>query len=540
MPCDSYSNTHVSDIFVETLDAIEHAINENTCDAYILCGDFNTSFHRDNAQTRFLSDFISRNNIKLSWDSPISSCGYTYTNYSLNHMSCIDHFIVTDNIFTVMKHCQVHYDPVNPSNHNVISMSFLCNVNNVIPRNVSPSVSGNRCAWHRANDDNIDMYKCKLDLLLSDINIPNDVILCSDVLCDNSAHKASIDNFCRDILKCCLESGTDSIPLRKLSNRSVPGWKECVKPDRDRSLFWHWIWLECGKPNSGYTYDIMKRTRSQYHYAVRCAKRQEFEIQKQKLAENANDSTDMWKELKKINPICRNIPTTVDNACCPNDIAELFVSKYENLFNSVPTNDTELEEISQIVKSGLSESNCAPVNISPDIICKCIAKLKAGKSDGNQCFDSDHLLNGTAKLFNLLSLLFNVMILSHGHTANDLLYSTIVSIPKNLRASLCTSDNYRGIALCCSLCKVLDLAILDQYGKYLYTSDLQFGFKAGHSTTLCTAMYIETVDYYLRKKSDVFSCLLDASKAFDKVHYDKLFKLLLLFVCYLIVIRVRK
>ncbi len=58
MPCDSYSNTHVSDIFVETLDAIEHAINENTCDAYILCGDFNTSFHRDNAQTRFLSDFI--------------------------------------------------------------------------------------------------------------------------------------------------------------------------------------------------------------------------------------------------------------------------------------------------------------------------------------------------------------------------------------------------------------------------------------------------------------------------------------------------
>jgi hypothetical protein len=123
-------------------------------------------------------------------------------------------------------------------------------------------------------------------------------------------------------------------------------------------------------------------------------------------------------------------------------------------------------------------------------------------------------------------MLFNCMI-SHGHTANDLLYSTIVSIPKNLRSSLCSSDNYRGIALCCSICKLLDLVVLDRFGKYLYTSDLQFGFKSGHSTTLCTAIYIETIDYYLRRNSDVFSCLLDASKAFDKVHYGKLFKLLI-------------
>jgi len=117
--------------------------------------------------------------------------------------------------------------------------------------------------------------------------------------------------------------------------------------------------------------------------------------------------------------------------------------------------------------------------------------------------------------------------LVHGHSANDLLYSTIVSIPKNLRASLCSSDNYRGIALCCSLCKVLDMVIIDQFHEHLYTSELQFGFKSGHSTTLCTAVYIETVDYYVSRNTDVFSCLLDASKAFDKVHFGKLFRLLI-------------
>ena len=116
--------------------------------------------------------------------------------------------------------------------------------------------------------------------------------------------------------------------------------------------------------------------------------------------------------------------------------------------------------------------------------------------------------------------------ISHGHSASDLLYSTIVAITNKVRAFLTSSDNYRGIALCCSICKVLDIVILDQYKEYLYTSDLQFGFKPGLSTTICTAMYLETVNYYVSRNSDVFSCLLDASKAFDKVHYGKLFKVL--------------
>ena len=90
-----------------------------------------------------------------------------------------------------------------------------------------------------------------------------------------------------------------------------------------------------------------------------------------------------------------------------------------------------------------------------------------------------------------------------------------------------SSNNYRGIALCCYICKLLDLVILDQFGKYLYTSGLQFGFKSGHSTTPCTAVYIETIDYYLRRNYDVFSYLLDASKAFGKVRYGKHFKLLM-------------
>ena len=44
---------------------------------------------------------------------------------------------------------------------------------------------------------------------------------------------------------------------------------------------------------------------------------------------------------------------------------------------------------------------------------------------------------------------------------------------------------------------------------------MQFGFKNNHSTVSCTAVYIDTINHYMNEGSDVYSCLIDASKAFD-------------------------
>ena len=60
----------------------------------------------------------------------------------------------------------------------------------------------------------------------------------------------------------------------------------------------------------------------------------------------------------------------------------------------------------------------------------------------------------------------------------------------------------------------------------LSSRNLQFGFKAKYSTTHCTFALNEVVDYYSRQGSSVFVALLDASRAFDQVHYIRLFRLL--------------
>ena len=56
---------------------------------------------------------------------------------------------------------------------------------------------------------------------------------------------------------------------------------------------------------------------------------------------------------------------------------------------------------------------------------------------------------------------------------------------------------------------------------------MQFGFKENHSTTMCTVILREVIQNYIEGHSNVYCCLLDASKAFDKVHYGKLFTILL-------------
>ena len=55
---------------------------------------------------------------------------------------------------------------------------------------------------------------------------------------------------------------------------------------------------------------------------------------------------------------------------------------------------------------------------------------------------------------------------------------------------------------------------------------MQFAYKTQHSTALCSVVYLETLQYYRQNGSQVFSCLLDASKAFDPIHYGKLFNML--------------
>ena len=87
------------------------------------------------------------------------------------------------------------------------------------------------------------------------------------------------------------------------------------------------------------------------------------------------------------------------------------------------------------------------------------------------------------------------------------------------------SDKYRSVAISSLLEKILDHIIIVKKSDALTTSQYQYGFKANSSTVLYSTMAIETVQCYTENGSrPMYVLLLDASKAFDKVAFNMLFK----------------
>ena len=115
----------------------------------------------------------------------------------------------------------------------------------------------------------------------------------------------------------------------------------------------------------------------------------------------------------------------------------------------------------------------------------------------------------------------------HGSVPNDFLSCTAVPIPKGRNVNLTDSANYRGISLSSVLGKVFDLIVLCRYSEYLESCELQFGFKPKRSTAMCSMILKEAISYYSHNNNSVYCVFLDATKAFDRVNYCKLFRLLL-------------
>ena len=116
-------------------------------------------------------------------------------------------------------------------------------------------------------------------------------------------------------------------------------------------------------------------------------------------------------------------------------------------------------------------------------------------------------------------------LLAHGVVPDDMTLSTVIPIPKSKNYSQMDSSNYRGIALSSIYGKSFDLVILSRYSDCFMSSDLQFGYKTKRSTAMCTMK--QAVSYYINYGRSVYCTLLDAIKAFDRVDYCKLFRILI-------------
>ena len=128
--------------------------------------------------------------------------------------------------------------------------------------------------WSTLCQDDISRYKnvCNELLILIDI-LSYSACTCSDLSCKSEDHHKQIDALYSAIIRCLqMASGQELVknsPRKRNHKQNVIGWNDYVRDAheaaRDAFLMWH----ANGKPRQGPMFNIMKRTRALFKYALR-------------------------------------------------------------------------------------------------------------------------------------------------------------------------------------------------------------------------------------------------------------------------------
>ena len=266
----------------------------------------------------------------------------------------------------------------------------------------------------------------------------------------------------------------------------------------------------------------MKRAKNIYHFHIRKNNRMLDRIKKDRLLSaclnNKNGIFSEIKAMRKHKPSYSNI--IVGNS---ENIPKYFAGKYKKLYNSVDDEDY-LSSIKEGICNRITKSDVNEVlKITPSLINEVSKNLKLNKSDPVFKIVSDYLINAPDILYKHLSNIMQSYVI-HGHLSSMLGICTLLPIIKDKLSSSEDSNNYRSIAISSVILKLFDWVIILLYKTNLHLDHLQFSYQQNCSTSMCTWMVIETINYFLRNGSEVFICLMDMTKAVDNVKRTILFQ----------------
>ena len=525
-PVDPRTKTFDDSELLETLDHIRNILNKNEFNHILWTGDINSDFLRNTGHVNVVKQFIEEFSFQPSWQL----FDVDFTNYhevdGESFTSTIDHFFWDCHLTDKVLDSGVLHHPSNLSDHSPI----YCKIDtgkiecDPVTKKVQPPP---KPSWKKSSNHEKENFVQGLNSLLSEVKVDEGIIHCQNVHCKDQAHIKATDDLIIAVLESVDKAAAES--LHKVNNKSQekkspkPGWSESVKPFQEKAYFWHQVWQSAGRPMNTQLHNIMKKTRNIYHYEVRKCKKAENVVRRNRLLDAClNGNGDIFKEIKSLRKSSPVVASSMDGR--KENVEDHFKGIYENLYNSVDDKQ-EILNLLETVNEGINYTHSQDVQrVTPEIIKEAAKHLKDGKSDPVHLFSSDCIKNGPDILFQLLSV---VSFLIHGHVTIDLLLATLVPIIKNKLASISTSKNYRSIAISSLILKILDWVILTLFGKKLGLDELQFAYQQESSTTMCTWAVIETVGYFLRNGSEVFTCQTDMTKAFDLVQHSLLFQKLL-------------
>ena len=180
-----------------------------------------------------------------------------------------------------------------------------------------------------------------------------------------------------------------------------------------------------------------------------------------------------------------------------------------------------LAEIFKSCAEDPSGALCAPLEY--DEVARVCSRLKPRTS--GVLIDYEHISHAGPTLWRHLFLLYQDLFETHTVPGN-LKLGVILPLFKGKGAKANNKDNYRGITMFPTLCKVYRMILLNRLEAFAkqrgFFSEMQFGFQEDVGCIEASVVTLETINHMLERGSKIFSCFLDVPKAFDTVWIDGL------------------
>ena len=502
----------------------------DTCPTRNVCvvGDFNANvnskFEKDLLSICEQASLVVSDYMHLGRDS---GC-FTYVSDAHSTTSWLDHYICSHDLHTAIT-CISVLDKLPCSDHLPLRACFsmnvsldTCNAEPVLNKQSEPVFK-----WSTANTTALGAYAAHSAFMLAQIPLPA-ALNCSDPMCQSDEHKRQLDRYYTDICTALRSSSEKHIGVSKgkcAQDFIVPGFNDFVKELHTEARHAYIIWRSNGKPRFGPTCELMRRTRLNFKYALRQCQRSEDRIRADAMAESLDngDAMSFWRSVKKVHNKAVPLAAVVDGNEGTENIGKMWRNHFSALLNSVPCSAEKKSKITELMQSGVGVGTW---RVLPGQVLESIRAMKRGKACGIDGLAVEHFIHASRDICVHLSLLFTGFLL-HGHLPALFMNSAIVPLIKNKSGDSSDKGNYRPIALVTPCSKIFERLLLDSIDHHLVTSDNQFGFKRDHSTDLCIYTLKSVIQAYKDLNSPVYTCFLDASKAFDRVDHWVLFEKLI-------------
>ena len=209
-------------------------------------GDINCDFSRNTIHVKTIQDFWNKNNFYTLWtDHPVD---FTYSFESENgdsYNKTLDHILTLTSSKHQIVNAGVLHLVENMSDHEPIYTIIKADHEDKNNLNKVKNETKPKPKWKNASSDQKLEYNDVLFQKLLNMNVPSDLLNCTDVNCNNPFHKEEIDLYVKEILEAVSDSGHQTIPSSSKSKSKHGSKAICGTLPRQGSLLTLSL-AECG------------------------------------------------------------------------------------------------------------------------------------------------------------------------------------------------------------------------------------------------------------------------------------------------------